>query len=317
MRDLSMIRIFMTLCSLTPAFCQISQDRPELCGDRSRYTAVPLNISATINESNGSAVLSMGPEHAIELQGVNEDILEVCPLASNKMVAFGSTGVGYQVNIIDTLHYAVADSFSASDPAMSPDQHWIAYRQFYPPQSEINISEEYLLYDLNASASANRHNLTPYTIDSIGWAMYPALPGGAPVDRGDIPESKRHEWRSKSFFWGPDSRSVVFADSVGKNLSLVVVLVASDKPQAYTHAVSTVEICDGAASEEPYFTLDNASVTSDSGGGPGVVASFNDSSGSACQPRQLNLNFGDFKPARVEMYEHRKLKPAVPKRKDQ
>ncbi len=312
----------MAFCLLIPAFCQISQDHPELCGDKNRTVPVPADVSVLARYDTLPVVTlgASGSARRIELpDSYFDEIQEVCPSPDSKLVVFGASEGSYRIHIIDQSRAGVVDSFWAYDSLMSPDHRWIASRDFYPPRGEVPTSEEYLLYDLTVDGKANRHT-SARGADvgwAVGWAMYPALPGGAPVDLGDIPESKRHEWRSKSFFWGPDSRSVVFAGSVGKNLSLVVVLVTSDKPQAYTHVVSTVEICDGAESDESYFTLENASVTSDSGAGPGVVASFNDSSGSACRPRQLNLNFDDFKPARVEVYEHRKLKPAVPKRKDQ
>jgi hypothetical protein len=204
MKALWLVQTFsFAVWSLTPLFCQISQNHPDLCGDRDRPAAVPPDLSATINKSNGTAALRFGRNHAVALQGVNDEILEVCPMASNKLVVFGSTDVGYEVNSIDTRRYVVSDSFAAYAPLMSPNQQWIAYRHFSAPQSEIKISEEYLLYDLNASASANRHNLTAYTIDAIGWAMYPAVPRNAPANLLDIPQSEGHDWRSRSFFWGP------------------------------------------------------------------------------------------------------------------
>lgn len=158
------------------------------------------------------------------------------------------------------------------------------------------------MYDLNASPSANRHNVTPYTVDALGWAMYPVFPGGAPGDLLDIPEANRHEWQSKSFFWAQDSRSLVFADNVGQNLSLILVLIKNDKPQAYTYSVTVTVLCSGA--------LEDASITSVPGGVPNVLARFGSSSD--CQARPLNLTFDDFKPARVEVYEHRKLKKSTP-----
>lgn len=211
--------------------------------------------------------------------------------------------MGYQINIIDTERYAVADAFLAYDPPMSPDQRWIASRHFYAPQSEIPISEEYLLYDMNATASQNRRNPSPYTSDAAGWSIYPAFPGDAPVDPLDVPDLNRHGWRSKSFSWGADSQSIVLADRVGKSLSLVLVLIRDTKPQAYTHVVSSAEVCNGSERGEPDSILKSATVSAVSPGRPSVLASFEDSSGdSGCQPRQLKLLLDDFQPARVERY---------------
>lgn len=123
MKKPSLTRIFLlAACSVTPVFCQISQDHPELCGDNTRTVAVPADISATMNKSNGTATLHYGPNRALELQGVNDEIRQVCPLASNKLNSFGWNFVGYEVNIIDLVRGAVVDSFVAYDPVMSPDQ---------------------------------------------------------------------------------------------------------------------------------------------------------------------------------------------------
>ncbi len=219
--------------------------------------------------------------------------------------SYRSVGVqlGYDVNIIDPQRGAVTDSFVAYDPMMSPNQRWIASRHFYALHSEIQISEEYLLYDLNASASENRHDLTPYTTGDLGWAMYPAFPGNAPIDLADIPDANRHEWRSKSFFWAQDSQAVFFADSVGTRVSLVMVLVSSGRPQAYTYPVS--DLCAGSLGRGTPLTLTDVSSSSASGGALSILAMFDDSS-AAC--RQLRLTSKDFKPARVEVYAHRKIK---------
>ena len=294
-----------------PVFGQISQDHPELCGDKTRAVAAPPQISAVISKSNGTAVLYVGPNRSLELRGTNVDILELCPLSSNKVISFGSNSVGYDVNIVDLVRGAVVDYFGVYDPIMSPNQRWIASRRFYPPQSEIRVSEEYLLYDLDASPSANQHNPTLSINSAIGWAMYPAFPGAAPTDLLDIPDADTHVWRSSSFFWAPDSQSLVFADSVGDSLSLVLVLVKNDKPHAYTYPVSPADVCTGAGPRD--LTLEDASINSVAGGVPNILARF-EASGSDCQTRPLNLTFNDFQPARVEVYEHRRLKKPTPKR---
>ena len=298
MKKPSLTRTFLlAACSVTPVFCQASQDHPELCGDKTRTVALPPGISATMNKSNGTATLRLGPSRTLELHDINTEIEEVCPLASNRLVSFASNSVGYTINIIDLSRGAVLDDFVAYDPLMSPNQRWIASRRFQPPQSEITVSEEYLLYDLNAGPASNRHNVTPYTADAVGWAMYPAFPGAAPADLFDIPDADIHVWRSKSFFWASDSSSVLLADSVGQNLSLVLVVTKNEKPQAYTYSVSAADICAGARPGD--LTLEDASINSVPGGGPNVLARFGSSSD--CQARSLNLTLNDFRPARVEI----------------
>jgi hypothetical protein len=222
---------------------------------------------------------------------------------------FGFNSVGYTVNIVDLTRAEVADSFVAYDPVMSPDQRWIASRHFWAPQSQIQVREEYLLYDLDVGSAANRHNVTPYTTDAVGWAMYPAFPDNAPADLLDIPEASIHLWRSSSFVWAPDSQSLVFADSVGDKLSLVLILIRNGKPQAYLHRVSSAEACIRAGGSNRYIVLQDASINPLSGGGFRITARLEDPRDDAsCQPRQLSLALSDFQPAKVEVYPHRKLK---------
>src|SRR4051812_20198962 len=98
-------------------------------------------------------------------------------------------------------------------------------------------SEQYMLYDLLASAQANRHGSTPYTSDIPGDVIYPAASGGEPTDVADVPDSARHDFRSGSFYWSPDSRYLAFADDVGESLSMVLVSVDSGKIRSFVHEV--------------------------------------------------------------------------------
>jgi hypothetical protein len=82
----------LTGCLLAPAFCQVPQDHPELCG---KQAAAPPKVYATIDHSNGRAVLNIGPEHSLALPGINDEIQEVCLVGPSKWVVFGSTDVGY------------------------------------------------------------------------------------------------------------------------------------------------------------------------------------------------------------------------------
>jgi hypothetical protein len=254
----------------------------------------------------------VGQNQTIVLPGLHTELREVCPVGSNRLVSFGFNGVGHQISIIDLLKGSVTDSFPTYDPVMSPNQRWIAHRLFYPPQSEVQLSEEYLLYDLDAAVSQNLH-VDPSRSDARGWAMYPAFPDDVPTERMDVPDANTHQWRSKAFFWGADSQSVVFADNSGKILSLVLVLIENGKPQAYTHAVSGADACAGGGSGEPYLNLESATVSALSGAGPYVVALFQDPSGDfACRPRQLDLALNDFRPATVEFYAPPKKRESRP-----
>jgi hypothetical protein len=296
-----------------PVFCQILQNHAALCGDKTRPADVPPGVVATIDKSNGTATLGYGPGKAMALQGANAEIQEVCPLLSNKLVVFGFNSVGYEINIVDLMRGEVSDSLVASDPVMSPNRRWLASRHFLPPQSELQLSDEYLLYDLGSSPVGNRHHATPYTSDAEGGAMYPAFPDYAPVDLLDIPEANRHAWQSKAFFWAPDSQSVIFADSVGDQLTLVLVLIGNDRPGAYTYPISAAEVCSGSGNSTKHLMLNDESINPLPGNSLNIVVTFEESGdGPGCQPRRLSLNRANFQPAKVESYEHRKLNKSTP-----
>lgn len=297
---------------LLPACCalgQILQNRPELCGDKNAYVQIPAGLSATVNKSNGRAVLWVGQNHSIQLQGVDDDLLEVCRLTPTELASFGSNGVGTQVNVVDTSNFSVSDSFSAYNPATSPDRRWVAFRRFYPPQSEIQISEEYLLYDFRASAKANRRGATPATSEYVGREIYPAVQDGVPVDVLDIPKPDSHSWRSESFFWSADSRALVFADSVGPRLSVVLVTLDDEQLTTYAHTVSASDVCTGDVADAD-LTLGGADISGRTRT-LAITATFN-AQNAGCSPKPLILGFSDFDPAQIEHHEHRNLKEPVP-----
>lgn len=312
MSRVTLISAYILHVVYAPLFCQILQDHPELCGRGKSRIPVPAGLTAAINPTNGDATLEYAGRK-IALDGVNDEIWQVCPLPAGKLVIFGFNGVGYEISIVDLKRGEVSDSFLAYDPAMSPNQRWIAYRNFVPPQSEVQFSEEYLLYDLEISASGNRHSVTQATNDIAGWAMYPTFPGNAPFDPADIPDAKQHNWRSESFVWAPDSGSLLFADSVGDRLSLVFIEVSERRLQAYRDIVSAKAVCSEAGGVTRTLTLKGASLRPSLTNSAYVQAIFHDSGEQPrCQPHPLNVNTADFRPARVEVYPHRRLKP--PKR---
>jgi hypothetical protein len=305
MEPVALLRVCVFVSISSPLFCQILQNRPELCGDQTRPIPAPRGLF--VSTSNYPTILHYGVGRTVTLQGINEEIQEVCPLPNEKIVVFASNHVGHTINIVDLARGEVADSFLAYDPIMSPDHRWIASRNFYPPMSEVRISEEYLLYDLRSSASENRHKPTPYTSGVAGWVMYPAFPDNAPINLGDIPDAKAHGWVSKSFFWASDSQSLAFADVAEDQLSLVLVLTAGGRPQALTHPVPVADSC-GPATEKSYPILENAAIDMPPGGSRVVRATFR-----GCGAKDMYVRRADFLPAKVEIYEPVKRKQPVRK----
>ena len=248
----------------------------------------------------------------IDLPGVQDEIQQVCPIAQERLVVFGYSG-GYAVYIMDQKKGAVADSFMGYSPVMSPNQHWVIFREFYAYHTEFVVGEQYLLYDLSGSAASNRHGLTPYTSGIPGRSVYPTTPGSAPVDRRDVPESQGHRFRSTSFYWSRDSGFVAFADSVQGTFSLVLSSVAADKITTYVHPVSSSDVCSGdppAVSDTSDLTLKHAEISS-VGSSPVIVAQFV-SGGRHCTPKEITLGLADSKLAETEVYEPRQRKAATP-----
>jgi len=297
---------------------QIAQDHPELCGNETRIVPVPGSLSAAIDRSNGVAVLTLqmtGSAHAVKLPGVQQEIREVCPISGNRLIVFGWYQTIHVITVIDQTSGTVVDSFMAYDAVMSPDQHWLVMRGFYPLHPQVTPSEVYLLYDLSQSAAANRHGLTPYTADIPGWVVYPVVPKNAPIDPADVPDSEEHRFRSRTFQWSADSHSAVFADSMQDTLSIIVVTLGYDKIHTYVHPVSKSEVCMGAAASAGTsdLTLAHAEVSTLPVSSLVVHAEFSSlDSGTPCISTQLNLHLHDFQAARTEVYKPRERNQAVP-----
>ncbi len=131
---------------------------------------------------------------------------------------------------------------------MSPDQHWLVMRKFYPVHMSVPFTEEYLLYDLAKTAAGNRASGIPSDDDqTVGKTIYPLGLTNTPVDNVNVPESQTHKFYSDSFYWAPDSRAMVFADNLHGTLSVVLVTINGDATKTYVHPVTMAEACGDAS----------------------------------------------------------------------
>jgi hypothetical protein len=205
------------------------------------------------------------------------------------------------------------DSFNSYNPIASPNQHWIVFRDFYPPQSELRVSEEYLLYDLTKSTRTNRISTSdPYVADAPGRVIYPVVDGRAPFEHSGVPISQAHRFRSNSFYWTEDSRAVVFADSLQNALSIVLVTIDGDRLNTYVHPVSAAETCEQSSRaniEDADLMLSQADL-SEAADDRTVDLVFRSSDYGACRPKGITLHFEDFRSAQIESHE-------APKRRKQ
>ena len=176
---------------LNPVWGQIAQSHPEYCGIPGNVNPPLSNVSATVDLSNGHATLFIGQGTAakvVELPpNLISEISEICPLSDGRMVVFGDFGGGIAIDVVDTIHASVLDSFLAYRPALSPNQRWIAYDKFYPLHG-VEASDEIMLYDLTKSPVQNRPDSDARETRDVGTLIFPPghqnCPGSNVVRKG-------------------------------------------------------------------------------------------------------------------------------------
>lgn len=286
-----------------PAFSQIAQEYPELCGDRSLPVPVPEGVSAvqTADIQGANFILTLqlsnGLLRSARLPSLTNEIRQVCPVGEHLVVFAWDAGGAYEICIIDMKSGSILDSFLAYDPVMSPDRRWLVMRVFYPYHTEFVVSEEYALYDLRASPQENRHGPVARSIDSPGWAIYPVLENNFQVEAGDVPDAQTHQFMSRSFYWDATGRYVVFADIQHDTLSVVLSRIEDSKITTWVHPLAASELCSSASESR----LSQATVSLIDPLTPVVIAQFSPDE-SRCLQKPLTLTLTDFKPAEMESY---------------
>ena len=290
-----------------PALGQLAQDHPELCGKPNANIPFPFNLTVVSTAAKTDLTISLNGSTAKVEMAVVQKVDEVCPIAGGRLLVFGGTGGGgHVVDLIAEATGAVLDSFIVMSPAVSPDQHWLAMRDWIIPQSEIPVTEQYLLYDLTKDAAGNRSfpGVGPGKVIRYGRTMYPATPGHIPFENHGVGEDQVHTSWGESFFWSADSKSVVFADRTRAGLAIVLVQVGETDLTTLLHPVSDSDVCgrlSDATISEPY-------------GVPEIQATFYATGTTPCT-KVLTLHGDDFGPAKEEVYPPRKItQPAVRKK---
>jgi hypothetical protein len=214
------------------------------------------------------------------------------------------------LKIVDRKTGELLDSFEAYDPVVSPDQHWLIMRDFYPAQSEVSDSEEYLLYDLTKDPAGNTvPNRPAYTGKVRGRVVYPVVAQGVPFEHSGLDDKQRHGFGSKSFYWAPGGQAVVFAD-ITEGFSIVMVEPGADGTNALVHQLSESEVCEQGAKasiRSAGIAVADARIGTDRT----VELQFKSSDTGACNPLRVILHREDFKPAQMETHPPRH-RPGIP-----
>jgi hypothetical protein len=240
--------------------------------------------------------------------GLASDVVQVCPIAGDRLLVFESVlgGDGPHVTILSQIDGRELDRIGSRDPSVSPDQHWLVYRQFYAPRAPIT-TEAYMLYNLSTDRHANRAPELESKIPRPGGRqLYPVTTDGF-FRRDDEVLEPLHDFASESFYWSADSRFVAFADATDTSKKLVLAEVSDSGLTAYVHSLRAGEICPNTSGLGDTLwpaMLHNVEFIPAQGTRPDVWATF---SGIRCN-EPLRLHAQDFTRAEVEV--HQRIRPA-------
>lgn len=290
------------------ALGQVAQDKPELCGGGDRSVPLPADIAATPGDSGIFSTLlvtAAGSSVPAHIQVEMGSVEEVCPISPDKLLVFGNSNPATSIAIIDRNAAKLLDSFSAYDPVISPNQHWLVLRDFYPPQSELPASEEYLLYDLTKDKAANHlPGIDPY-VEASGRVIYPLVPDGRPFMHAGLPKNQTHSFSSRSFFWSSDSQAIIFVDQYRDSLWAVLVNVNGSEVHTFVHRINAPEPCEQGSQGDisaATLTLAKASFGAGQNGNRTIELQFQSSDYGACRPKELILYPSDFVEATPETH---------------
>jgi hypothetical protein len=290
----------LALALALPVLGQIAQDHPELCGKPNAYVPLPSNVSAVSSGDLESILTIRLGGSAVNIRmGAVEHVLEVCPIGGNKLLVFGLAHdpSGYDIYLIDATTGAKLDSFTVSDPAVSPNQHWLATREWEPGYVDPPSSVQYYLYDLTKDAAGNKLPGVDYRyVPHLGRTMYPATPKHLPFEN-DQPPERKHIFEGGSFQWAQDGQSVLFLDrTLAAGLVVVLVRIGADDLTTYIHPLGP-DACASTLSRVDFGAAEGSAA-------PNVRMQFE----SSCPP--LNLSGRDFKLAEIEV--HKPIERKIP-----
>lgn len=151
-----------------------------------------------------------------------------------------------EATVVELPSGKVVDHFASFRPALSRDHHLLAFLKDFPGHpGPVEITDEYIVYDLTRSATYNRPQFKPGVTYDTGWPVYPL---GATNAAGEniLPQgSPYHSLASQRLFW-LGHYTLAFADFFeGQNRLVVVSLSHGVKdPEVRTLDLDPTELVD-------------------------------------------------------------------------
>lgn len=305
-------RYCLALSLMAAAQGQILQNRSALCGKPGETVPLPEGtvFSPDPGGFSGKLVLKLsnGSTKAVNL-GLAFQVLQVCPISQSRLLVFYSVPRdGPFVSVISQRDGTEIEGIGSRDPVVSPDQHWIVYREYYPARAVIS-TEAYMLYDLTKDPVANRPpGWDPKGARDFGRQIYSVTADGF-ARNSDEEVEPTHSFTSDSFYWSSDSRFVAFADDDHNGEVIVIVRMSERGPTTYVHHLAANELCEGTTDSAPLpesARLDNVEFISTASSGWELWAHFSHIPCHQPTPQPLRFRSSDFKPAAVEI--HKKIR---------
>jgi hypothetical protein len=224
------------------------------------------------NFKNYKVVISRRGEQPVSVSIPSEvvQINSLIPAPGNQVVVIGmSSGLVYDVVLIDVLRYEIADHFWAYDPTPSPNGRFIVFIKFYPahmygpPYPEgASPSDFVMIYDTTLGPTGNRpasiviDDKLQYKID-VGKVVYP--PGFKTQDDNTaLPEADANH--AGGFTWTEDSRKFVFSSEHQLKNEQAVTRIIRGKSVEVPKAEVSLVLVDMASPRSPIVKVFQADV---------------------------------------------------------
>ncbi len=143
------------------------------------------------------------------------------------LAVFGEAGgTADVVTLLNIDSGELVDHFLCYWPQLSSEKRYIAYRKFYPRAADPALTSDLvLLYNLQASAAANRAGMDGRTSDEIGIPIFPPENASAHSLRVwvEAPEERNRVYPVSKFLWLKGDSDVLFVNKKGDGNWVVLV----------------------------------------------------------------------------------------------